>query len=41
MDLTRIMSYNQIKMCMYVEYFVDIYGGYPNYTMLLENIFMS
>ena len=36
MDPKRKMSYNQIKMCMCVEYLVDIYGGYPNSTMLLD-----
>jgi hypothetical protein len=33
MDPRRKMSYNQIKMCMCVEY---LFGGYPNYTMLFK-----
>ena len=34
MNPKRVESYNQIKMGMCV----DIYGGYPNSTMLLEHI---
>jgi hypothetical protein len=41
-DPKRVESYNQIKMCMYMDiwggYMMDIYGGQPNPTMLLENI---
>jgi hypothetical protein len=39
MDLKRVESYNQIKICMCVEYLVDIYMvANPNSTLLLENI---
>ena len=37
MDPKRVESYNQVKMCMCVEYMVDN----PNSTLLLENISLS
>jgi hypothetical protein len=38
MDPKRVKSYNQIKMCMCMKYGGYIFGGWPNSTMLLENI---
>jgi hypothetical protein len=41
MDPRRVKSYNQIKLCMcmeYVGYMIGVYVVNPNSTMLLENI---